>query len=133
TVNATPLLSVPPTFTTMLPVVAPAGTRATILESLQLEALAAVPLNLTVLVPWVAPKLAPEIVTTAVTIPDDGEMPAIPGAFVTVKFTPLLATLETVTTTLPVVAPAGTRAVIPAPVQLVGEAAVPLKVTVLEP
>ena len=52
---------------------------------------------------------------------------------VTVKFTPLLATPPTVTTTLPVVAPLGTGTTILAGPQLVGVPAVPLNVTVLVP
>lgn len=55
-----------------------------------------------------------------------------PG-MVTVKFTPLLATPPTVTTTLPVVAPAGTDVTMLVVLQLVTVAAIPLKVTVLEP
>src|SRR5438105_13355016 len=48
---------------------------------------------------------------------------------VTVKFTPLLATPPTVTTTLPVVAPPGTDATMLVALQLVVVAVVPLKVT----
>ncbi len=55
-----------------------------------------------------------------------------PGA-VTVKFTPLLATPPTVTTTVPVVAPLGTGAAILAALQFVGVAAIPLNVIVLVP
>lgn len=55
-----------------------------------------------------------------------------PG-FVTVNATPLLNTPPTVTTTLPVVAPFGTGAAILVAVQFVGAAAIPLKVTVLDP
>ena len=50
-----------------------------------------------------------------------------------VKVTPLLAWLLTVTTTGPVVAPDGTEAEMLVALQLVGVAAVPLKVTVLVP
>jgi len=42
------------------------------LPALQLVGVAAVPLNLTVLVPCVAPKLAPAIVTDVPTNPDAG-------------------------------------------------------------
>ena len=64
TVNATPLLFTPLAFTTTLPVVAPAGTVATIDVVLQLPiVIAVVPLNFTVLLPWVAPKFVPVIVT----------------------------------------------------------------------
>ena len=51
TVKAFPLLAAPDTVTTTFPVVAPVGTVATMLVALQLVALAAVPLNFTVLVP----------------------------------------------------------------------------------
>src|SRR5437660_2791974 len=53
-----------------------------------------------------------------------------PADEVTVKFTPLLATPPTVTTTLPVVAPLGTDATMLVALQLVVLAVVPLKVTV---
>jgi hypothetical protein len=72
TVKLVPLLATPPTVTTTFPVVAPAGTGATMLVALQLDAVDAVPLNLTVLVPCVAPKFAPVIVTDAPTNPDVG-------------------------------------------------------------
>jgi len=63
TVKADPLLAVPNTVTTTLPVVAPAGTDTVMLVALQaLAAAAVVPLNLTVLGPWVAPKLVPVMV-----------------------------------------------------------------------
>src|SRR5437660_7139804 len=52
-----------------------------------------------------------------------------PADEVTVKFTPLLATPPTVTTTLPVVAPLGTDATMLVALQLVVLAVVPLKVT----
>jgi hypothetical protein len=51
TVKLTPLLATPPTFTITLPVVAPLGTLAVMLVALQLVAVAAVPLNATVLLP----------------------------------------------------------------------------------
>ncbi|SRR6266436_2604499 len=69
TVNVTPLLEVPDTVTTTDPVVAPAGTGVTMLVSLQLEGTAVTPLNLTVLLPWLAPKPDPAIVTEAPTGP----------------------------------------------------------------
>ena len=109
TVKLTPLLARPPTVTTTLPVVAPAGTFTTMLLALQLVAVPAlVPLNVTVLDPWLAPKFAPVIVTGVPTGPEVGETLVILGATVTVKLTPPLANPPTVTTTLPVVAPAGT-------------------------
>src|SRR5205807_601008 len=51
TVNVIPLLALPLTVTTTEPVVAPVGTGARILVALQLEGVAVVPLNFTVLVP----------------------------------------------------------------------------------
>jgi hypothetical protein len=134
TVKLTPLLATPPTVTTTFPVVAPVGTVTTMLVALQLVAVAAVPLNLTVLVPCVAPKFTPAIVTVAPTNPDVGFSPVMLGpGEVTVKLTPLLATPPTVTTTLPVVAPAGTVTTILVAVQLVAVAAMPLNFTVLVP
>src|SRR6266478_1465474 len=104
TVKLTPLLAAPPTVTTTLPVVAPLGTAAVMLAALQLVAVAVVPLNFTVLVPCVAPKFAPAIVTEAPTNPDDGFKLVMLGAgTVTAKLIPLLATPPTVTTTFPVV------------------------------
>src|SRR2546422_9755345 len=134
TVKLTPLLATPPTVTTTLPVVAPAGTGATMLVALQLVGAVVVPLNLTVLDPCVAPKFAPAIVTEVPINPDVGFKLVMLGAgTVTVKLTPLLATPPTVTTTLPVVAPAGTGTTMLVALQLVGAVAVPLNVTVLVP
>ena len=136
TVNVTPLLATPPTVTTTAPVVAPVGTGAVIEVLLQLLGLAAVPLNVTVLVPCVDPKSDPVIVTDVPTGPEVGERLVIAGAVevvVTVNVTPLLATPPTVTTTGPVVAPVGTGATIDMPLQVLGLAAVPLNVTVLVP
>jgi hypothetical protein len=55
------------------------------------------------------------------------------GTAVTVKGTLLLATPPTITTTFPVAAPVGTGTAMLVALQLVGVAAVPLKVTVLLP
>src|SRR5262249_6228826 len=133
TVKLTPLLARPPTVTTTLPVVAPDGTGTTMLVPDQLVGVADVPLNLTVLVPCVAPKLLPAIVTDLVTGPLVGERLVMLGATVTVKLTPLLARPPTVTTTLPVVAPDGTGTTMLVADQDVGVAVVPLNFTVLEP
>ncbi len=130
TVNETPLLAWPPTVTTTGPEVAPGGTEAVMLVSLQLEIVVAwVPLNATVLEPCVLPKFAPAITT-------DEPIPAALGVSVlitgnTVKFTLLLACPFTVTTTGPVVAPDGTVAVMLVALQFVVLAEVPLNVTVL--
>ena len=99
----------------------------------QLVGVAVVPLNFTVLVPWLVPKFAPVIVTDAPSAPDVAERLVIFGAGTTVKLTPLLALLETVTTTFPVVAPVGTLATMLVALQLVIVAIVPLNLTVLVP
>jgi hypothetical protein len=132
-VKPAPALATPFTVTTTLPVVAPAGTGTEIKPALQLEGVAAAPLNVTVLVPWVAPKFVPAIVTGAPTAAEAGDRIPMPGVGTTVNTAPALATLFTVTTTLPLVAPAGTGATIDVALQEVGAAAVPLNVTVLVP
>jgi len=73
------------------------------------------------------------MVTEAPTPPETGLRLAMVGVGSTVNVTPLLATPPTVTTTLPVVAPVGTFATMLVALQLVGVAAVPLKVSVLVP
>jgi hypothetical protein len=103
------------------------------LVALQLVGVAVVPLNLTVPLPWLDPKLVPVIVTEAPTAPDVGERLVMCGAGTTVKFTPLLDLFETVTTTLPVVAPVGTVATMLVALQLAAVAVVPLNLTVLVP
>ncbi len=130
-VKAKPLLAIPPTVTTTGPVVAPEGTGTVMLLALQLLGLALVPLKVTVLVPWVEPKVVPLIVIESPTAPDVGERLFILGP--TVKVTPLLADPLTVTTRAPVVAPEGTGATMLVLLQLVGVATDPLKVTVLVP
>jgi hypothetical protein len=72
TAKLTLLVATPPTVTATLPVVAPVGTGATMLEALQLVGVAVVPLNVTVLVPCVEPKFAPLIVTDVPTGPEVG-------------------------------------------------------------
>jgi hypothetical protein len=80
TVNSIPLLATPPTVTTTLPVVAPVGTLTTIVVAFQVLAVpAAVPLNVTVLVPCVPPKFVPVIVTALATCPDAGFRLVMPG------------------------------------------------------
>jgi hypothetical protein len=136
TVNCKPLLAVPPTVTTTLPVAAPAGTGAVMLVAPQLVGVAAIPLNLIVLVePWLAPKFVPVIVTDVPTAPEFGLRLVMVGeeAVVTVNGTPLLAVPPTVTRTFPVVAPVGTGATMLVALQLVGVAAIPLNLIVLEP
>src|SRR5216683_1696843 len=96
TVKLTPLLATPPTVTTTLPVVAPLGTAAVMLAALQLVAVAAVPLNFTVLVPCVAPKFAPTIVTEVPTRPDAGFRLVILGTAVAGFTVSVAAALVTV-------------------------------------
>ena len=131
TVKFTPLLATPPTVTTTLPVAAVDGTGTVIELAFQLVGVATVPLKLTVLVPWLEPKPVPAIVTDVPTAPEVGDRFVMFGT--TMKFTPLLATPPTVTTTLPVAAVDGTGTVIEPALQLVGVAAVPLNITVLVP
>ena len=75
------------------------------------------------------------MVTDAPTAPEVGLKLLMLGADVvlTVKLTPLLATPPTVTTTFPLVAPAGTGTAMLVALQLVGVAATPLNFTVLVP
>ena len=127
TVNATPLLATPPVVTTTFPVVAPFGTEVDMLVVLQLVVVAAVPLKVTV---PEAPKFVPVMVTGVPTAPEVGFRFVIAGD--TVKGEPLLDTPPVVTTTLPVVAPAGTEVEMLVALQLVVVAVVPLNVTVPE-
>jgi hypothetical protein len=128
------LLAAPPTVTTTLPVVAPLGTGTTMLVTPQLVGVPTVPLNFTVLVPCVAPKFVPAIVTAVPTAPDAGLKVVMLGtAAPTEKLTPLLAIPPTATTTFPVVAPLGTATVMLVALQLVGVPVVPLNFTVLVP
>jgi hypothetical protein len=79
-VNVTPLLAWPATLTTTGPVVAPAGTSATMAVTLQLSnATAATPLNVTVLDPWVDPKFEPPMVTESAKCPVEGVSEVIDG------------------------------------------------------
>jgi hypothetical protein len=76
----------------------------------------------------------PVIVTEVPTRAAVGDKLAILGATTTVKVTPVLVTPETVTTTLPVVAPVGTFATMLVAVHVVMVVAVvPLNLTVLAP
>jgi hypothetical protein len=62
------------------------------LVALHVVGVPAAPLNVTVLVPWLAPKFAPAIVTEVPTTPDVGlRLLILGGRGVTVKLTPLLA------------------------------------------
>ena len=85
TVKLTPLLDTPFAVTTTFPVIAPAGTAATILVLLQLEGVAEAPLNATALEPCVEPKSVPVMVTTVPTGPEVGEREEIVGGVATVN------------------------------------------------
>ena len=75
-----------------MPVVAPVGAVTVMLVALQAVGVAVVPLNVTVLVPCVAPKFVPVITTVLPTVPLLGFRFVIVGAgTVTVKLRPLLA------------------------------------------
>jgi ABC-type Fe3+ transport system permease subunit len=81
TVNGSGLLAAPPTVTTMLPVVAPGGTAATIVVLLQLETVnAPTPLNVTALNPCEDPRFVPEIVTSVLMGPLAGLIEVMLGA-----------------------------------------------------
>jgi hypothetical protein len=67
------------------------------------------------------------------TPPEVGLIPKIVGVVVTVNEKPLLAAPPTVTTMFPVVAPGGTCTLIAVEFQLVGVAATPSNVIVLDP
>ena len=70
TVKGTPLLMTPPTVTTTFPVVAPDGTVTLKLAVDQFDVAVAVTLlKVTVLLPWVVPKLEPLTVRVAPTGP----------------------------------------------------------------
>lgn len=108
TVKLTPLLGDPVTVTITFPVVAPAGTGTVTEVALQFVGVAGVPLNVTVLVPCVAPKLSPRMVMGVPTGALDGDRELIVTAGFTVKPKPLLAEPPTVATTFPEVALTGT-------------------------
>ena len=132
-VNIEPLLVTPPTVTLTAPVVAPLGTGVMMDVGLQLVGEAGTPLKVTVLEPCVAPKFVPVIITDVPGAPEFGDRLAMLGVGRNVKFAELLAFPTAVTTTGPVVALLGTGTVIWESLQLVGEAAEPLKVIVLAP
>jgi hypothetical protein len=102
TVKVIPFVAVPPTVTATFPVVAPGGTGTLMYVSFQCVGVAAVPLNVTVLFPWMGPKPVPWICTMLPTTPTFGETVLMAG--VTAKPTALLTCPPTVTTTFPVLA-----------------------------
>ena len=138
TVNCSPLLTRPPTLTTTLPVVAPAGTGTATLVADQVVGVACVPLKETLLASRVKPRSVPVIVTGVPTGPLVGAIAVRVGVgvgggggAVTVKGSPLLTRPPTITTTFPVVAPAGTATPMLVADHVDGVADVPLNVTML--
>ena len=79
------------------------GTVAVIWVSFQLFTVPTSPLNATVLLAWVEPKLLPLIVTTVPLLPVEGEIVVIVGGGVTVKVTALLTMPLLLTVTGPLV------------------------------
>lgn len=115
------LLSTPPTVTTTLtlPGVPKAGTVTVMEVSVQLLIAAVWAPNFTVLLPCDRPRLLPFNVTNDPTGADPTERLVMLGGGITVKLTPGLLLLSTVTMTLPVIAPLGTFTVIEVSLQFV--------------
>ena len=125
TVNAIPLLCNPAMVATTFPLVAPFGTTAVTIVLVQFVIEAGRLLKVTV--PVVPVKLLPAIEMDAPGSPLGGVKLLIVGGTATVKLTPLLATPPAaVTTTLPDIAPDGTKAVMLLVVQLLIDVAVML-------
>lgn len=106
---------------------------AVIEVAVQIVGDAGVPLNVSVLVLCVVPKFVPVMVMVVPDTPEVGDKLLIVGEGKIVNGAPALARPFTVTITFPLVAPAGTAAVMVVPLQLVGAAIMPLNVTVLFP
>lgn len=134
TVNFVPLVSEPAgVVTEIFPVVAPGGTVAVIFVSELTVNVAVVPLNFTAVAPE---NPVPLIVTEVPTGPLFGEKDVIvgPAALVTVNCVVLVAKPLGVTTLIrPVVAPAGTTAVILTSESTVNVAGVPANFTLVAP
>ena len=134
TVNFVPLVSVPEgVVTDIFPVVAPGGTVAVIFVSELTVNVVVVPLNFTAVAPE---NPAPLIVTEVPTGPLFGENEVIvgPAPLVTVNCAVLVAKPSGVTTLIrPVVAPAGTTAVIFTSEPTVNVAGVPANFTLVAP
>lgn len=108
--------------TTTFPVVAPFGTGTPMLVALQFVGVAGVPLNVTVLLPCVAPKFVPVMVTEVPTGPLAGLKLLTAGLKVAAKLTRLLPTVPTTTYTrsFPIGVPVGTGTEMLVALQLVG-------------
>src|SRR6266849_8105091 len=88
TVKRTPLLAAFKTVTTTFPVSAPLGTGTPMLVAFQLVGVPAIPLNVTVLLPWLLPKFVPPIVTGVPRQSVPGETVQPIRFCMTVQFTP---------------------------------------------
>jgi len=132
TVKLEALVAVPPGVVTLIvPVVAPVGTVAVICVAELTVNVAFVPLNFTAVAPVNA---VPVIVTLAPTSPLVGEKLVMVGGNTTVKLLALVAVPPGVVTLIvPVVAPAGTVAVICVAELTVNVALVPLNFTAVAP
>ena len=132
TVNAAGLVAVPPAVVTLTePVTAPGGTVAVIdVAETTVYDVAATPPNLTVLAPV---RLEPAIETLAPAAPLVGEKVEIVGAGAMVNVPTVTLPVCVLTTTGPVVAPAGTVAVIDVQEPAVNAAAALLNVTDVTP
>jgi hypothetical protein len=89
TVKFIPLLALPSTVTTTLPVFAPLGTGVTMLVAPQLVGFAVAPPKVTPLLPCAAPKSEPPIVTDWPTAPEPGLICTIWGDDALVLLVPL--------------------------------------------
>src|SRR5437899_3648368 len=123
----------PATVISTLPVAAPLGTGATMLMALQLVGVAARSEEHTSELQSLKQIVCRLLLTEEPTGPEVGDRLVMLGGVVTVKLTALLARPATVTSTLPVAAPLRHDAIPILALQLVGVAAVPLKVTELNP
>src|SRR5215475_1284704 len=129
-VKVAPLLACPLTVTVTGPVLTPLGAVVPIEAALQLLTAAGSPLKRTTLLPWLAPKFWPEIVTAVPGAPEEGERLVMLGPGVTVNVTSLLLMPPADITTDPVLAPDGTGTTMLPSLQLNGVAVVPLNFTV---
>ena len=92
------------------------------LVSVQALGVAVIPLNMIVFAPCAAPKFVPATVTASPMCALPGVTAVTAGGGITVNGRLLLGTLNTCTTTLPDVAPAGTGVVMLVSLQAVGAA-----------
>lgn len=137
TVKTAALLAWPPTVTTTLagPTGAEPPMKNEIWVAVQKDTPTEPPLKVTKLVPWLAPKLLPLMfICDRFTGPEVGDRLLMVGDGMTVKVAPLLVCPPTETTTLPVVAVAGTNATMLVALQLeIVAVALLKKITVLLP